>query len=552
MKSVMSHDFSRIPRSEIRVSTFDRSHGVKTAFDSGYLVPIYLDEVLPGDTYKVNASMLAKMLSPMVSAPMDNIFLETQWFYCPSRLLYNNFTRLMGERKNPKDSIDYLIPTLNSGDSGFTVGSLADYLGIPINVPNLEVSALPFRMYAKVWDEWYRAEQLQDCIINEYEDLGDGNPNNIDWNKLLRRGKRHDYFTSALPSPQLGAGVELPIGDTAPVIGVGTLGLTDGTRDAVIVNSAGSSDLQYVPCFGSDAQLGTSVGTSSTLQTMRAATNNTFGVHPDADKSGLRADLSAATSVTINSLRQAIQLQKMLEKDNRGGTRYVELIRTHFNTICPDARLQRSEYLGGSSQLINIHQQFQESATDSVTPQGNRIGTAQAYDRCLWSKSFSEHGYILGLVNVRVDLNYQQGLNRLWSRKGRYDFYWPTLAHLGEQAVLNKEIYAQGSEVLDANGKVVDDQPFGYQERYAEYRYHPSIITGKLRSTAPTPLDVWHLAQHFESLPMLSADWIEDNPPIKRVLAVQDEPEFIFDAYIDCKTTRAMPVYSVPGLVDHF
>lgn len=545
MKSVMSHDFSRIPRSDIKVSTFDRSHGVKTAFDSGYLVPIFLDEVLPGDTYEVKASMLAKMLSPMVSAPMDNIFLETQWFYCPSRLLYNNFTRLMGERKNPGDSIDFIIPTLNSGEEGFKVGSLADYFGIPINVPNLEVSALPFRMYAKVWDEWYRAEQLQNCIINQYEDLGDSNPNNIEWNTLLRRGKRHDYFTSALPYPQLGAGVEMPIGGFASVIGDGNaLGMTTG-----VANYGLRTGTATVTC-ASDAY-GVEVGATATGNPPNSD-NKALGVTTDPEKSGLVADLSSATAVTINALRTAFQIQRMLEKDARGGTRYVELIRAHFNTICPDARLQRSEYLGGSSQLINIHQQFQNSATDSVTPQGNRISTAQTFSQAVWKKSFTEHGYILGLVNVRVDLNYQQGLNRLWSRSTRYDFYWPSLAHLGEQAVLNKEIYAQGSDVKDNQGRIIDDLPFGYQERYAEYRYHPSIITGKLRSTSETPLDVWHLAQKFDDLPKLSAEWIEDNPPIKRVLAVQDEPEFIFDAYIACKTTRPMPVYSVPGLVDHF
>lgn len=545
MKSVMRHEFSRIPKSDIRVSTFDRSHGIKTAFDSGYLVPIFFDEVLPSDTYEVKASMLAKMLSPMVSAPLDNIFLETQWFYIPSRLLWNNFTRMMGERRNPKDSIDYVVPTINSGENGFEVGSLADYFGIPINVPNLEVSALPFRAYAKIWDEWYRAEQLQDCIINEYEDLGDGNPNNINWNTLLRRGKRHDYFTSALPSPQLGVGVEMPIGGYAPVVGNGnTLGLVNGTTETGLTQNANG----YLMGAGETgvAASGNSTGYGNTITGAYAK----IGVSTDAEKSGLQADLSSATAVTINQLRTAFQLQRMLEKDNRG-TRYVELIRCHFNCICPDARLQRSEFLGGSSQLINIHQQFQNSATDSVSPQGNRIATAQGFDTCVWRKSFTEHGYIIGLANIRVDLNYQQGLNRLWSRKGRYDFYWPTLAHLGEQAVLNKEIFAQGSDVLDEFGKPVDDAPFGYQERYADYRYHPSIITGKLRSTADTSLDVWHLAQHFESLPTLSAEWIEDNPPLKRVLAISDEPEFIFDGYIECKTTRPMPVYAVPGLVDH-
>lgn len=541
MKSVMSHDFSRIPRSEIQVSTFDRSHGVKTAFDSGYLVPIYVDEVLPGDTFKVNATMLAKMLSPMVSAPMDNIFLDSQWFYVPSRLVWNNFTRMMGERRNPGDSIDYLVPTLNSGSSGFAVGSLADYFGIPTGVPNLSVSALPFRAYAKIWDDWYRAEQLQNCIINEFEDLGDGNPNNIEWNTLLRRGKRHDYFTSALPSPQLGAGVELPLQGTAPVVGTGArIGFMEIGNPAAgtFYGATGPADkYQYITGYS----------------TSRGLAGSTFvGMTTDGDASGVVADLSKTSAATINSLRMAFQLQRMLEKDNLG-CRYQEIIRVHFNTVCPDARLQRSEYLGGSSRLINIHELVQTSATDSVTPQGNRASNASTVDNCSWTKSFTEHGYVIGLVNIRVDLNYQQGLNRLWSRRGRYDFYWPTLAHLGEQAILNKEIFAQGSDVKDSNGNVIDDQPFGYQERYADYRYHPSIITGKLRSTASTSLDVWHLAQKFDELPTLSPDFIVDTPPIARVLAVQSgEPQFLFDSYIDCKCTRPMPLYGIPGLIDHF
>ena len=527
MKSVMSHDFARIPRSEIQVSTFDRSHGLKTAFDSGYLVPIFLDEVLPGDTFKLRASMLAKMLSPMVSSPMDNIFLDTQWFYVPSRLLWNNFTRMMGERPNPGDSIDYLCPQLESGTDGFAVGSLADYFGIPTGVPGLKVNALPFRAYAKIWDDWYRCEYLQNCIINEYDDLGDANPNNIAWNTLLKRGKRHDYFTSALPWPQLGEGVELPLQGSAPV-------LSDpkaGTRLS----------------FGYDSRI--------VQGTLSMAGGNNYGdawvgdiVDPAPSEpidTRLRVDLSSTSAATINSLRMAFQLQRLIEKDARGGTRYVSIIRQHFNTICPDARLQRSEYLGGSSQLINIHQLVQTSSTDSTTPQGNRVSNADVFSTCGWTKSFTEHGYIIGLVNVRCDLNYQQGLNRLWSRRGRYDFYWPTLAHLGEQAILNKEIYAQGT--------ADDDKAFGYQERYAEYRYHPSLITGKMRSTASGTLDVWHLAQKFDALPTLSAEFIEDNPPISRVLAVQTgEPQFLFDCYFDLKCTRPMPVYSVPGLIDHF
>lgn len=540
MRSVMQHDFSRIPQTDIEVSTFDRSHGVKTAFDSGYLVPIYVDEVVPGDTFSVDASMVSKMLSPMVSAPMDNIFLDTFWFYVPSRLLWNNFTRLMGERPNPKDSIDYLVPQISSGETGFAVGSLADYFGIPTGVANLSVNALPFRAYCKIWDDWFRCEYLQDCIINKYEDLGDGNPNNVDWTSLRRRGKRHDYFTSALPWPQLGTGVELPLGTTAPVYGTDgvSMQMTDANKKTFAPLLVGVKSSSNAGEYSLKLDFSSSASSSA---------GNMLNVVPaSAGKdSGLYADLSGATASTINSLRMAFQLQRMMERDARGGTRYVEIIRQHFKTVCPDARLQRSEYLGGSSDAIAIHQLVQTSSTDSTTPQGNRVSNADGFAQCKWTKSFTEHGYVIGLVNVRADINYQQGLNRIWSRKGRYDFYWPALAHLGEQAILNKEIYAQGTED--------DDKPFGYQERYAEYRYHPSIITGKLRSTASGTLDVWHLAQKFTALPTLSKEFIEDNPPIERLLAVTTgEPQFLLDCYIGCKCTRPMPMYSVPGLIDHF
>lgn len=543
MKSVMKHSFGRIPQTEISRSTFDRSHGIKTAFDSGYLVPIYVDEVLPGDTFKLTANMLARMSTPIVPI-MDNVFLETQWFFCPSRLLWTNFTKMMGERVNPKDSIDYLVPQINSG-TGFAVGSLADYFGIPTGIPNINVSALPFRMYAKVWDDWYRDENLQDSIIQSTDDLGDTN-GDIPWNTLLRRGKRRDYFTGCLPWPQKGEGVELPLGGEAPVYGDGKsllIDYGDGVGRSLAGPSQASLNGVKISTIGS-ASTGTNLGTGIATATHSNAALGVASKELAGSSAGLVADLSSATAATINSLRTAFQLQKLLEADARGGTRYVELIRNHFKTICPDARLQRSEYLGGSSQLISVNQVAQTSSTDGETPQGNLAAYASVFDKVHINKSFTEHGFIIGLVNVRADLNYQQGLNRMWSRRGRYDFYWPVLAHLGEQAVLNKEIFAQGNSQ--------DDEVFGYQERYAEYRYHPSVITGKLRSTSDTPLDIWHLAQKFDSLPKLSAQFIEDNPPISRVLAVQDEPQFIFDGYIKAICTRPMPVYSVPGLVDHF
>ena len=540
MKSVMLHNFSRIPQTEIPHSTFDRSHGLKTAFDSGYLVPIECQEVLPGDIVDMDATFLAR-LAPSVTPIFDNVFLDTSWFFVPSRLLWTNFTKMMGERVNPADSIDYLVPQLEAPEGGFAVGSLADYFGIPTGVAGLKVSALPFRAYAKIWDDWYRDENLQNSVIQSSDDLGDSN-GTIAWNTLLRRGKRHDYFTSCLPWPQKGDGVELPIGNNAPVVGNGNvLGLTNGTDSFGL-----TTNYQYN--YGKDL-VGQKVGTTGSNYSVPDVKG--VGVVSDATKSGLIADLSQATAATINSLRMAFQLQRLLETDARGGTRFVEIIRNHFKTICPDARLQRPEYLGGSSTLIDFLPIAQTSSSDSTTPQGNLVAQPKGVGRCKFKKAFSEHGYLIGLANVRVDLNYQQGLNRMWSRRGRYDFFWPTLQNLGEQAVLNKEIYAQGPSVKDDGGNAVDDKVFGYQERYAEYRYNPSIITGKMRSTATGTLDVWHLAQKFDKLPTLSAEFIEDTPPLKRVLAVTDEPEVLFDSYLGQKWTRPMGTYSIPGLIDH-
>ncbi len=555
MKSVMKHLFSQIPRAQISRSVFDRSHGWKSSFDSGYLVPFLVDEVLPGDSFKVKFNFLARLSTPIVPT-MDNLFLDTFYFFVPYRLLWKHWEQFNGQQDYPGASTDYLVPQTSApADGGFPVGSLEDYFGLPTGVKGIKVNELAARAYALIWNEWFRDENLQNPInLSSYaeistasglDDVGLGDAGFIGSHKLLRRGKRHDYFTSALPWPQKGPGVELPLNGNAPVFSDGVVPMyTNGNGKFAVMSAQSNANLGYYAISGpSDLP---SIGSSIPL-----GTDDYKGIAMGiAPSSGLVADLSSVTAATINSLRQAFQLQKLYERDARGGTRYTEILRSHFGVVSPDSRLQRPEYLGGSESPVIINPVVQNSATGSTgaeTPQGNLAAYGLASSTSAkhgFTKSFVEHGIIIGLLNVRADLTYQQGIPRMFSRRTRFDFYWPVLAHLGEQAILNKEIYAQGTSA--------DDDVFGYQERYAEYRYFPSMITGKLRSTDPQSLDVWHLSQKFDSLPTLSAQFIQDNPPVSRILAVQNEPQFIIDSYIQMKCARPMPVYGVPGLVDHF
>ena len=523
-RSVMHHKFSMVPSANIPRSTFNRSHGYKTTFDSGYLIPFYIDEALPGDTFNCSASLFARMATPIFPI-MDNLFLETFFFAVPIRLIWDNWQKFNGEQIDPGDSTDYLVPQVKAPAGGWPVGSLSDYFGLPTQVDNLDVSSFWHRAYNLIWNEWFRDQNLQDSVPVNRDDGPDSDTDFV----LLRRGKRHDYFTSCLPWPQKGPGVELPIGGIAPLIAFGS-GVPTFHTSGGIINAPLNIDSSYSSEPTGPLYLAKGIGNSGNLTWSDSA---------------LAADLSQATAATINSLRQAFQVQKLLERDARGGTRYTEILRAHFGVISPDSRLQRPEYLGGSSARININPVQQTSATDSTSPQGNLAAFGVCGDHFHgFTKSFVEHCVIIGLVNVRADLTYQQGIQRKFSRQTRYDFYWPALAHLGEQTVLNKEIYAQGTSD--------DDNVFGYQERWAEYRYFPSQITGKFRSTFAQPLDSWHLSQKFNNLPVLNAEFIQDNPPIGRVIAIPSEPQFIFDSYINLKCARPMPVYSVPGLIDHF
>lgn len=522
-QSVMRHRFSEVPKAEIPRSSFDRSHGYKTTFDAGKLIPIFVDEVLPGDSFNLKMQGFARLATPIYPI-MDNIFLETFFFFIPNRLVWDNWQKFCGEQDDPDDSTDFIIPVVTHVPS---TGQLYDYIGLPLGCAQT-INALHLRSYNLVFNEWFRDQNLQDSLPVS---KGDG-PDSAAAYNIVNRGKRHDYFTSCLPWPQKGESVDISLTGDAPVLGLGT-----------------RAGMSWVP---GPYSVWEADGTTSSYQEYQS----TAGSFPDylyfeKDQAyvgniipKIRADLSNVSAVTINSLRQAFQVQKLLERDARGGTRYTEVVKAHFGVTSPDARLQRTEYLGGGSSMINIAAVPQTSET-VTTPQGNlaAYGTASVSNHG-FTKSFTEHGVLLGLVNARADLTYQQGQDRMWTRQSRYDFFWPALSHIGEQAVLCKEIYCDGGPE--------DDDVFGYQERFAEYRYKPSRITGLFRSAAATGLDAWHLSQDFATRPILSDTFIQDDPPIDRVIAVPTEPHFLLDCYFQLRCARPMPLYGVPGFTDRF
>lgn len=566
--------FAQAPQVDIQRSTFDRSSGHKTTFNAGKLVPIYVDEVLPGDTFEMKTSAIIRGSTPIFPV-MDNANLDIYFFFVPNRLVWDHWKEFNGENTTSKweQTIEYSIPQMappltNGKVVGWEKGTLADYMGIPTLVgpgasqtnPEYTVNHLPFRAYCLIWNEWFRDQNLQDPVLI---DTGDSQTNGthlvpeknpiVNQNQaaltganLLPVNKYFDYFTGALPEPQKGPDVLLPLGSMAPVI-------TNNETNKIPSNAAMIFNAPQTGATGSNHILMIQKGTggASTNQgrlvagNQNASSGDITGIAPQ----NLVADLGNATAATINELRLAFQLQKLYERDARGGTRYIEIIKSHFGVTSPDARLQRPEYLGGERIPINIDQVIQTSGTaEGTTPQGNTGAYSLTGNQGSYFKhSFVEHGYVLGLACVRTEHTYQQGLEKIWNRKNRFDFYWPALANIGEQAILNKEIFLQPS-------KSTNEEAFGYQEAWAEYRYKPSRVSSAFRSNVTGSLDAWHYADYYEDLPKLSAEWIQETyKNVDRTLAVQSnlEDQYIADFWFKCKCTRPMPIYSIPGLIDH-
>jgi hypothetical protein len=513
--------FSEVPQADIPRSSFNRSSTHKTTLDTDYLYPIYVDEALPGDTFNMNCDFFARLNTPIYPL-MDSLYADIHWFSVPIRQLWSNFRKFMGEQVDPGDSIDYSIPTKTIA-AGMGEGSLYDYMGLPTQITNAVINILPIRAYQHVFNEWYRDQNLVDSATISTAD----GPDTTTDVSIQKRGKRHDYFTSCLPWLQKGDSVSLPLGTSANITHDGAT----GTNNVSVFTPNLTNSESYL-----------SAGSTYVAET------NVDG----STGSPLYADLSTATAATINELRQAFQIQKLLERDARSGTRYSEIVKAHFQVQFQDVTY-RPEFLGGGSSEVGIQAVAQQSNDGANGSVGDLAAAGAVHCQSGFTKSFTEHCYILGIVSIRQKQTYQHGLNKLWSRSTRYDFYWPALAHIGEQAVTIAELYYQDpSTDTGATGTPDNERVFGYQERWSEYRYRPSMVTGKMRSNATGTLHAWHLAQQLSSLPSLDQTFIEETIPTARVVATSTEPDFTADINFNLQCARPMPLYSVPGLIDHF
>lgn len=537
---------------DIQRSQFVRPSTHKTTFNAGNLIPIYVDEVLPGDTFKMKMASVIRMSTPIYPV-MDNANLDIYYFFVPNRLVWEHWREFFGENNTThwEQPVEYEIPQITAPTGGWTKGTIADYMGIPTNVSNLSVQALPFRAYCKIWNDWFRDQNLKDPAMISLDETTTQGANSGDYVTNAEKGalplkvaKYHDYFTSALPEPQKGPEVNIGgVGGYVPVVtrAENTQKNTVNLRWYSPASTNNDNALVGYKTIGQPA--------GGPFETTWSSSTQTGAATQPITPANLWADLTAGgTATSINALRQAFAIQRLYEKNARGGTRYIEIIKAHFGVQSPDARQQRSEYLGGTRIPINMDQVVQTSNTaEGSTPQGNTAAySLTSFNESMFTKSFTEHGYIIGLAAIRTEHTYQQGIERFWSRKKMLDYYFPTLANLGEQAILNKEIYAQGN--------ATDDEAFGYQEAWAEYRYKPSRVSGAMRSNVQTSLDAWHYADEYTQQPILSSSWIDETASnIDRTLAVQSsvEDQFIADFYFQCEATRPMPLYSIPGLIDH-